>query len=53
MQRAAAEVWATVLRKLKKDERMECVWMMIMNDSDTGIEDALAYSFVFAIRVSM
>lgn len=52
VQRAAAEVWATVLRRLKKDERGICVRMMLSGSEDGGIDDALAWSFVFSIRVS-
>jgi U3 small nucleolar RNA-associated protein 20 len=53
VQRAAAEVWATVLRRLKKkDERSCCVEMMLSRLDDAGVDDALAWTFVSAIRVS-
>ena len=52
VQRAIGEVWATVLRRFKKEERETCVRMMLSTSEYAGMDDMIAWSFVFAIRVS-
>ena len=50
VQRAAAEVWASVLRRLKTSAREKAVLLMA-NDLD-GVETASAWMLVFACKVS-
>lgn len=49
VQRAVAEVWSSVLRRLKKGDRQRCIELMV---SDAlSLDDFIAYSFVFASKV--
>ncbi|KAH8110477.1 hypothetical protein DFH11DRAFT_1547369 [Phellopilus nigrolimitatus] len=48
VQRAVAEVWSSVLRRLKKDNRHRCVELMI--SSGNGMDDVAAWSLVFASK---
>ncbi|TDL22984.1 hypothetical protein BD410DRAFT_769374 [Rickenella mellea] len=52
VQRAAAETWAFVLRRLKPDTRDRCVKLMVLDDpaKSVAVEDALAWMFVFASK---
>lgn len=50
VQRAVAEVWASVLRRLKKQERQLCVKVMV-EDADTEMSDFVAWSMTFACKV--
>ena len=49
VQRAAAEVWASVLRRLKSSAREKAVVLMA-NNLD-GVENASAWMLVFACKV--
>jgi U3 small nucleolar RNA-associated protein 20 len=49
VQRAAAEVWASVLRRLKSSAREKAVLLMA-NNLD-GVEDASAWMLIFACKV--
>ena len=51
VQRAAAEVWASVLRRLKTSAREKAVLLMA-NNLD-GVESASAWMLVFACKVGM
>ncbi|KAL4079019.1 armadillo-type protein [Scleroderma citrinum] len=48
VQRAAAEVWASVLRRLKSSAREKAVLLMAMNL--TGVEDATTWMLIFACK---
>jgi len=49
VQRAAAEVWASVLRRLKTSAREKAV--ILMANNLTGVEDASAWMLIFACKV--
>ena len=49
-QRAVAEVWGAVLRRLKGDQRSEAA-KLVVTDAE-GVEDASAWIFVYACKVS-
>lgn len=49
VQRAAAEVWASVLRRLKTSAREKAV--LLMSTNLTGVEDASAWMLIFACKV--
>ena len=51
VQRAVAEVWSSVLRRLKKQERKKCVKMM-MEETNEQLSDFVAWSMTFACKVS-
>lgn len=48
VQRAVAEMWSSLLRRLKKDDRERCVRLMIGSAHDSG--DFIAWSFVFTAK---
>ncbi|KAL5476563.1 UTP20_1 [Sanghuangporus weigelae] len=49
VQRAIAEVWSSVLRRLRKDDRLQCVELMM--GSARLLNDFVAWSLVFAAKV--
>ena len=49
VQRAMAEVWASVLRRLKVASREKAIALLTADVN--GIEDAIAWVFVFACKV--
>lgn len=51
VQRAAAEVWASVLRRLKTSAREKAVLLMANNLDD--VQTATAWMLVFACRVGI
>jgi U3 small nucleolar RNA-associated protein 20 len=50
IQRAVAEVWAGVLRRLKTTPRDNAVLLLA---TTTGLEDATAWTIVFSCKVSL
>ncbi|KAF9234003.1 hypothetical protein BU15DRAFT_9123, partial [Melanogaster broomeanus] len=48
VQRAAAEVWASVLRRLKTSAREKAVLLMANNLNE--VEDASAWMIIFACK---
>lgn len=53
VQRATAETWAFVLRRLRQSARDRCVKLMLLEEGQSldGVEDALAWMFQFATKV--
>ncbi|KAI5120165.1 hypothetical protein M0805_008432 [Coniferiporia weirii] len=48
VQRAVAEVWSSVLRRLKKGDRQRCVMHMVT--SGRNMDDVIAWSLVFSAK---
>ncbi|KAL5498462.1 UTP20 [Sanghuangporus vaninii] len=48
VQRAVAEVWSSVLRRLRKGDRQQCVGLMMV--SARGLNEFVAWSFVFTAK---
>ncbi|KAL5483039.1 UTP20_9 [Sanghuangporus weigelae] len=48
VQRAVAEVWSSVLRRLRKADRQQCVGLMM--SSARRLNDFVAWSFVFSAK---
>ena len=58
VQRAVAESWSSVLRRLKKNERTRCIHMMMRSLDDSNyngdeIGDFVAWSLVHTTKVSL
>jgi len=49
VQRAMAEVWGSLLRRLKASRREEAV--EVMAEDLSGVEDACAWAYIFACKV--
>ena len=55
VQRATAEVWASVLRRLKETDRQRCIGLMIKSSKEAksdSLIDVTTWSIVFACKVS-